>query len=61
MTALHTEPAADWNDIWSAMQELGAAIEPLMELASPPSWAISLRFVMDVALPEVEELCAEAA
>lgn len=51
------EPIPDWNNIWSAMQELGAAMAPLMERPSPPSWAISLRFVMDVALPEVEEHC----
>jgi hypothetical protein len=31
--ALCAEPDADWNAIWSAMQELGAAMAPLMELA----------------------------
>lgn len=33
---------------------------PLMELTSPPSWSISLRFVMGVAMPDVEDRCAEA-
>lgn len=58
-TGMRTEPDAHWGDIWIAMQELGAAIAPLFELASPPSWAVTLRFAMDVALPDVEEL-AEA-
>lgn len=57
--ALRAEPEANWNDIWSMMQELGAATAPLMELSSPPSWAVSLRFVMDAALPDVEERCAK--
>jgi hypothetical protein len=30
-----------------------------MELASPTSWAVSLRFVIDVALPDVEAHCSE--
>lgn len=56
-TALQAEPDADYNAIWAAIQELGAAIAPLMELASPPSWAVSLRFVMDVAHQQVEDVC----
>ena len=59
-TALRREPDADWNAVWSAMQELGAAMAPLFELTSPPSWAVTIRFAMDVALPDIEEHCAEA-
>jgi hypothetical protein len=59
-TSLRTEPEADWNGIWAAMQELGAAMAPLMELASPPSWAVTMQFAMDVALTDIEEHCAEA-
>lgn len=58
-TAPRSEPDADWNAIWAAMQELGAAMAPLMELASPPSWAVTMQFAMDVALPDIEERCAE--
>jgi hypothetical protein len=58
-TELKSEPDADWNNIWTMMNELGAAMAPLLDLASPPSWAITMRFAMDVALPEIEEKCAE--
>lgn len=56
---LRAEPEVDWNNIWTMMQELGAAMAPLFELASPPSWAVTMRFAMDVALPDIEEHCSE--
>lgn len=46
---------ADWSAIWTAMQELGAALVPFMALARPPSWAVSLDFIMEFALEAVED------
>jgi hypothetical protein len=54
------KPKPDWNAIWVAFQELGFAMAPVMDEAEPPSWAISLEFVMDVAIPDIEDRCAEA-
>lgn len=53
------EARTDWTNIRARMQQLGKAIAPLMGATSPPSWAVSMRFVMDVAEPEIEKRCAE--
>ncbi len=58
---VRAEPDADWHAIWTAMQELGAAIAPLEELSVPPAWSVSLRFVLDCALPYVEDHSAEVS
>lgn len=54
---LRSEPDADWIAMRGVMQELCAEIRPLFELSEPPPWAVSLQFVLDVALPKVEAIC----
>lgn len=49
--------AADWNNIWGMLQELGAAIAPLEEGRDAPDWVVSLRKAMDEAEPAVVEMC----
>lgn len=59
--SLRREPDADYDAIQSAMHELIAAVAPLMELTSPPSWTIALGLVMNVALRDIEEKRLEVA
>lgn len=54
---LKIAPEPDWNKIWATMQELGAAIAPLLEMDSLPSWAMDLQFIIDIAVRDVEPRC----
>lgn len=44
-----TETPTDWNAIWVAMQELGAAMQPVLDSAKIPAWARRLERAMDAA------------
>ena len=34
--------AIKWNPVWVAMQELAAALRPIMERGDAPEWAVEL-------------------
>ena len=46
-----------WCDIWRAMQDLGAALHPLIESGNVPEWATRLAEALD----EAEEPVANRA
>lgn len=52
--------AVNWCAIWIAIQELGAALAPLLDAGNPPDWAHKLDEALDEALQHVEEHCPEA-
>jgi hypothetical protein len=54
-----SETAVNWNDIWVAVQEMGAALRPVFDLDPIPRWALRLRAALDFADPKVERLCEE--
>jgi hypothetical protein len=50
----------DWNGIWVALQELGAALKPVLHSGNiPPRWADTLSTMLDEAIPDVEERCSD--
>lgn len=52
---LHDDSDADLRAISLAMLELLHATVPLFELASPPSWAVTMRSAIDVASRDIEK------
>ncbi len=45
-----TEYTPNWNDVWAAMQELGAALRPVFDCkGAPPEWATKLGDALDQA------------
>ena len=51
----------DWGAIWTAIQELGYALSPIVDAATPPQWATTLRKYLDIAEIEAEEHYNEEA
>lgn len=51
-----TDNTTNWKDIWISIQELGAALAPVLNCkGAPPEWAIRLAD----ALHEADEQCQE--
>ena len=53
--------SADWNDIWTALQELGAAMRPVLDSGNVPAWAARLADAMDEAEEPVANRALEAS
>lgn len=51
--------AVSWNAIWIAIQELGAAMRPLLDSHDAPEWAINLGDALTDADRAVEGLAME--
>lgn len=48
----------DWDDVWAAVQELGAALRPVFEFqGAPPEWATKLADALDEADRQVTKIC----
>lgn len=49
----------NWKDIWVALQELGAALRPLLDSGNVPDWAVRLSDALDDAEPRVAARCSD--